>query len=44
MAPPIIISSTLSKRLFIKGILSAIFAPPKITKNGFLGCSKALAK
>ena len=32
IAPPIIISSTFSNRLLINGILSVIFAPPKITK------------
>jgi hypothetical protein len=44
IAPPIIISSTLSNKLFIRGILSAILAPPKITKNGFLGNSRAFEK
>jgi hypothetical protein len=41
IAPPIIISSTLSSRLFISGILSAILAPPNITRNGFFGFSSA---
>jgi len=44
IAPPIIISSTLSIKFVIKGILSYILAPPKITKKGFLGCSRALEK
>lgn len=44
IAPPIIISSTLSNRLLISGILSETLAPPKMTKNGFYGVSKALEK
>ena len=37
MAPPIIITSALSKRESITIILSLTFAPPKITVNGRSG-------
>lgn len=42
--PPMIISSTLSNKLLINWILSFTLAPPKITKKGLVGCSKAFPK
>lgn len=42
--PPIIISSTLSSKLSMRGILSCILAPPSTTKYGFWGYSSAFEK
>ena len=41
MPPPIIITSTLGKRLEITEILSVTFAPPMIAAIGVLGCTTA---
>ena len=44
MPPPMMISSALSSRLLMSGILSAIFAPPRMASSGRFGLSSTAAK